>query len=235
MPVSLKTFASEKMASLQAPALGDPVEAHSRRRFFVWFQLVAAYVLLERALWAPQLAARNGWALVAGAVVLVFVAVDRPSLDRLGLGMPRRAGASLVLAASFAVAVLLMFLVHWVGGQIPANPTWPSLRSAWQYLIWALLQEFILQSFFFTRCEDLFGSSAAVWTAATLFAAAHLPSPLLTTFTLVGGLLFCEMFRRFRSIYPIGVIHAVMGLTVALTMPDSLLHHMRVGIGYLQY
>jgi membrane protease YdiL (CAAX protease family) len=75
----------------------------------------------------------------------------------------------------------------------------------------------------------------AVWVTATLFAAVHLPSPLLTTFTLIGGLLFCEMFRRFRSIYPIGVVHALMGLTVALTMPDSVLHHMRVGIGYLRY
>ena len=69
--------------------------------------------------------------------------------------------------------------------------------------------------------------------AATLFSAAHLPSPILTTFTLVGGLFFCEMFRRYRSIYPIGIVHAVLGLTIAVTMPDSLLHNMRVGIGYL--
>jgi hypothetical protein len=43
------------------------------------------------------------------------------------------------------------------------------------------------------------------------------------------------MFRRYRSIYPIGIVHAVLGLTVALTIPDSILHHMRVGIGYLRY
>jgi len=105
----------------------------------------------------------------------------------------------------------------------------------WQYFVWALIQEFMLQSFFFTRCEELFGSSAAVWVTATLFASAHLPSPILTTFTLAGGLFFCEMFRRYRSIYPIGIVHAVLGLTIAVTVPDSLLHHMRVGIGYLRY
>ncbi len=75
----------------------------------------------------------------------------------------------------------------------------------------------------------------AVWAAATLFAAAHLPSPILTAFALAGGLFFCEMFRRYRSIYPIAVGHAVLGLTVAVTMPDSLMHHMRAGIGYLQF
>jgi hypothetical protein len=54
-------------------------------------------------------------------------------------------------------------------------------------------------------------------------------------FHLAGGLFFCEMFRRYRSIYPIGIMHAVLGLTIAVTMPESLLHNMRVGIGYLRY
>jgi membrane protease YdiL (CAAX protease family) len=235
MPVALKTFTTEESVTLQTPQSGYSLDSHQSRRLFVWFQLVLVYVLLERALWASKLSARNGWGIIAGVVVLIFVAIDRPSFGRLGLGMPRKIGAGFALAIGVSTAAILIFLVFWAGGQIPVNPTWPSLRSAWQYLIWALMQEFILQSFFFTRCEELFGTSASVWVAAALFSAAHLPSPLLTTFTLIGGLLFCEMFRRLRSIYPIGVVHALMGLTVALTMPDSLLHHMRVGIGYLQY
>jgi membrane protease YdiL (CAAX protease family) len=235
MPVSLKTFASDESVSRQTPRRGNWLDRQQSRRLFLWFQLVTAYVLLERALWATEISARNGWAIIAGAVVLIFVAIDRPSLNRLGLGMPQRVGTGFALAIGLGTAALLIFLVVWAGGQIPASPTWPSLRSAWQYLIWALMQEFILQSFFFSRCEELFGTSAAVWVAASLFSAAHLPSPLLTTFTLIGGLLFCEMFRRLRSIYPIGFVHALMGLTIAVTMPDSLLHHMRVGIGYLQY
>lgn len=235
MPVSLKTFAGAESANEGLPEFGKLAQRSLSRRLFVWLQLVVTYVLIEKALWAPHLADRNRWASLAGIAVLLFIIVDRPSVHRLGLGLPRRLGLTLVLASSFAIAIVLIFTVRWAGGQIPANPTWPSLHSAWQYLIWSLMQELILQSFFFTRCEDLFGSVPAVWVTATLFAAVHLPSPLLTTFTLIGGLLFCEMFRRFRSIYPIGVVHALMGLTVALTMPDSVLHHMRVGIGYLRY
>lgn len=235
MPLSLKTFAGDESVTLQTPGRGNLPQGWHARRLFVWSQLIVAYVLLERALWASQLSTRNGWALVAGVVVLGFIAIDRPSLERLGLGMPHRAGTGFALVFGLASAVLLIFLVVWAGEEIPANATWPVLHSAWQYLIWALMQEFILQSFFFTRCEELFGTSTAVWVAASLFAAAHLPSPLLTTFTLMGGLLFCEMFRRLRSIYPIGVVHALLGLAIAVTMPDSLLHHMRVGIGYLQY
>jgi len=205
------------------------------RAYFIWFQIILAYIFLEHALWVPRMALRNRWAVIAAITVLVFVLVDRPSIRRLGLGLPTGVGAGLVLAISIAAAMTLIFVVQWAGGPIPANPTWPNLRLSWQYFIWALVQEFILQSFFFTRCEELFGSSAAVWVAATLFALAHLPSPILTTFTLIGGLFFCEMFRRYRSIYPIGFVHAALGLTIALTMPDSILHHMRVGIGYLKY
>jgi len=239
MPVQSKTFEGAGTASIRVPRVGARLRAWELpepwRRPFAWFQLIMAYTFMERALWSSRLALQNKWVFVTAATVLVFAVVDRPSMQRLGLGLPTGFGAGLILAASFATAVILVFVVRGAGGQIPANPTWPNLHLAWQYLVWALVQEFMLQSFFFTRCEELFGSSAAVWTTATLFAAAHLPSPILTTLTLVGGLFFCEMFRRYRSIYPIGVVHAILGLTLALTMPDSLLHHMRVGIGYLRY
>ncbi len=237
MAVQSKTFDASVVVPGSAPnlrlrALEVPL---AYRRYFTWFQLIVAYIFMERALWSSRLAFRNRWALVAVITVFIFALVDRPSLQRMGLSLPTGFGASVVLAVSFAAAVFLAVMVRWAGGQIPENATWPSLHLAWQYVALALIQEFMLQSFFFTRCEELFGSSAAVWVAATLFAGAHLPSPILTTFTLVGGLFFCEMFRRYRSIYPIGIVHAVLGLTIAVTMPDSILHHMRVGIGYLRY
>ena len=237
MAVQTKTFDESEVAPVPVPSLrlrGLEVPL-AWRRSSTWLQLIVVYVFMECALWSSQLASRNKWVLITAITVLVFVLVDRPSLNRLGLGLPTRFGASMVLAVSSATAIFLGLVVRWAGGQIPANPMWPSLHLTLQYVAWALIQEFMLQSFFFTRCEELFGSSAAVWVAATLFASAHLPSPILTTFTLVGGLFFCEMFRRYRSIYPIGIVHGMLGLTIALTMPDSLLHHMRVGIGYLRY
>ena len=224
------------------------------RRFLVWAQIVAVYLFLEFALWAPTPEIRNRWAAIAVIAILVFiltdviltdvvlidvvltdVSIDRSSLKRFGLGLPTISGAKVVLGAGFATAVLMVILVSWAGGQIPANTTWPGWRLAWGYAIWAMIQEFMLQSFFFTRCEELYGSSAAVWMASTLFAAAHLPSPVLTTAALIGALFFCEMFRRYRSVYLLGIVHAMLGLTIAILMPDSLLHHMRVGIGYLRY
>jgi membrane protease YdiL (CAAX protease family) len=235
MAVPTKTFPAGAAAippALKVRSLPVPT---AYRRYFVWAQIVVAFLFLEFGLWEPRLETGNRWLGLAAIAILVLVLMDRASLERLGLRLPKTFGAGLVLGISFATVGFLVAMVHWAGGQVPANPTWPNLYLTWQYVVWALIQQFMLQSFFFTRCEELFGSAAAVWVTATLFASAHLPSPILTTFTLVGGLFFCEMFRRYRSIYPVGIVHAVLGLTIAVTMPDSLLHHMRVGIGYLRY
>ncbi len=205
------------------------------RQHFVWAQIIIVFLFLEFVLWAPTRHLRNLGAVVTMITLLVLVLIDRPSLERLGLRLPKTFGASVVLGISFAMIILLVASVHEAGGQIPANQTWPALQSVWGYVIWSMIQEFMLQSFFFNRFEELYGGSAAVWIAATLFAAVHLPSPILTTLTLIGALFFCEMFRRYRSIYPLGVVHAMLGLSIFLIMPDSLLHHMRVGIGYLNY
>lgn len=220
-----------------------PAELTAARRFFIWAQIVVVFVLLEFALWARITDMRNRWAAVGAVAILAFITMDvvfspspRSSFHRLGLGLPKAFGAGVVLGIGFAALVLMVVLVRWAGGQIPATPTWlPSVRSAAGYALWALMQEFILQSFFFNRFEELYGGAVAVWIAATLFSAVHLPSPVLTTATLIGALFFCEVFRRYRSLYPIAIVHATLGLALALVVPDILLHHMRVGIGYLQY
>jgi membrane protease YdiL (CAAX protease family) len=235
-------MAGESKSSPAEPSASPPARkvwslplAPASRRSFVWAQVIIVFLFLEIVLWAPTRDIRNRWAVITMITILVLVLMDRPSLERLGLRLPRTFGASVVLGIGFAMVVLSAALVYWAGGQIPANQTWPGLQSVWGYVIWALIQEFILQSFFFNRFEELYGGSAAVWIASALFAAAHLPSPILTTATLIGALFFCEMFRRYRSIYPLGVAHAMLGLSIFLIMPDSLLHHMRVGIGYLRY
>jgi membrane protease YdiL (CAAX protease family) len=216
--------------------VGSPLETrHGPSTLFVWIQLVIVYFLIECALWSSRTVVRNRWALIAALAVLASVLLDRPSIQRLGLGLPNLSGASVVLAISLAAALFMIFAVLRLGGQIETSATLSNLYRSGGYVIWALLQEFLLQSFFFTRCEELFGGSTAVWAAATLFAAAHLPNPILTAFALAGGLFFCEMFRRYRNIYTLAVGHAVLGLTVSITMPDSLMHHMRAGIGYLQF
>jgi membrane protease YdiL (CAAX protease family) len=240
MALESKPLPAEASAIPLVPKIRSLALAPGCRRYFVWAQIVIAFLFLEFALWAPTTAIRNRWGSIAIITIVVLVLrdvlIDRSSLKRLGLGLPKAFGASIVLGIGLATVAFMVTVVRCLSGQIPANPAWsPNLRLAWGYLIWALIQEFMLQSFFFNRFEDLYGSSAAVWMASTIFAVAHLPSPILTTATLIGALFFCEMFRRYRSLYLLAIVHAMLGLTIAMVTPDSLLHHMRVGIGYLRY
>ena len=148
----------------------------------------------------------------------------------MGLTRPLAGAAPIVMAGALLCATIALagVALRFAG----AGHVLPWSRSA-PYAVWALAQEFILQSVLFLRLETIFGPKRAVIAAASLFAFVHLPSPVLTVLAFCGGLVFSEVFRRWRNLYPIGMIHAALGLTIAASLPDHWLHHMRVGIGYL--
>jgi len=195
-------------------------------------QVGVVFALIMVAVWTPPGRVSTIVSLVATLCILWFAVRSRYSVREMGLG--RTESAAMVILVSGILLIVAIVFAGWLLRDLgPAQPVpW---GRAWKYGIWALEQEFILQSFFFVRLESLLGSRRAVMAAALLFAATHVPSPLLTGLSLIGGLLFCEMFRRYRNIFPLGLIHAAIGLTIAASLPDSLLHHMRVGLGYLLY
>src|ERR1035438_1887573 len=92
MAIQSKTFDASVAAPASVPnlrlrALEVPL---AYRRCFTWFQLIVAYVFMERALWSSRLAFRNKWAFIAAITVFVFVLVDRPPPQRMGLSLPSR-------------------------------------------------------------------------------------------------------------------------------------------------
>ena len=115
--------------------------------------------------------------------------------------------------------------------------------GAWQffmtyvgYTIWSFVQQFLLLSFFLARFRRLLpGRYGAALAAASIFALAHLPNPVLTPLTLVWGMVSCLVFLRYRNVWTLGMAHAVLGVTVAITIPGTVTHNMRVGLGYLKY
>jgi membrane protease YdiL (CAAX protease family) len=211
--------------------LSEPLDG-SARNLWGLFQVGLVFGFIMVAVWTPQGRFNTIVSLLTMLCIVWFTVRSRYSARELGLVRPGSGViATLVSGACMIVAVVVAGSVMHRFGSAQQLP-W---RRAWQYAIWALEQEFILQSFFYVRLESLSGSRRAVWGAAVLFSSAHLPSPVLTFLSFVGGLLFCELFRRYRNIFPLGLIHAALGLTIAETLPDSLLHHMRVGLGYLLY
>jgi membrane protease YdiL (CAAX protease family) len=208
---------------------------NARTRFWTAAQILTCYLLIIAAIWTTSRVIQGVWMLVAAVAIATFTYRRGRSRREIGLCLPTRVAAVQVTAFGVVAASLIFALAVLAGQPIPATPGWPSPVAMAEYVPWAMLQEFILQSFFFLGFESLVGGKRAVWISALLFAAAHVPNPVLTIATFFGAIFFCEMFRRYRSLLPLGLAHAVLGITLALCLPTTLIHHMRVGIGYLHF
>jgi membrane protease YdiL (CAAX protease family) len=195
-------------------------------------EISVVFGLIMVAVWTPQGRINQIASLAAAFFTIGLTIRSRFSARELGLARPL-SGAIVTLAAG-ALVVAVIAAIGLLTRSLGPPQALPWNR-AWQYGIWALLQQFILQSFMFVRLESVLGSRRAVIVSSLLFAVAHLPSPLLMLLSLMGALFFCALFRRYRNLFPLGIVHAALGLTIAASLPDSLLHHMRVGIGYLMY
>ena len=218
--------------SVVSPQRLQPVASAGISSVGLAFQVGLVFALIMVAVWTPPGRINTVSNLFAALCILWFTVRGRYSVRELGLAQPGSGAVVTVVCGAFLMVAIVVIgsAMHNLG---PAQRVpW---ERVWKYALWALEQQFILQSFFYVRMESLLGSRRAVWGSSLLFSAAHLPSPVLSFMSFIGGLLFCEMFRRYRNIFPLGFVHAALGLTIAASLPDSLLHHMRVGIGYLLY
>jgi hypothetical protein len=211
-------------------AAGPVLETNARSSIRDLLEIAIVFAMILAAVWTPQGRLNAFFSLSAAACVLVVAFAGRWGLREMGLAQPRGGAWKIFLAGALLCGLIWVagFALRSIGLGYPI----PWNRS-WQYAIWALVQEFILQSVFFMRLESVLGSRRAVFWAASLYAVAHIPNPVLTLLSFFGGLLFCEFFRRWRNLFPLGIIHGALGITIAASLPDRWLHHMRVGIGYV--
>ena len=195
-------------------------------------ELSLGFAAIMATLWLP-----THEQLIFGPVALLaplmLVLLRRPGLSELGLGWKSILPSLWILPA----AVLLS-----VAGILAAEKlaTFHALYQAdlahvGGYVLWTLYQQFLLQDYFMPRLSRMLTGDAAIGVTSVLFAVAHLPNLPLTIATLVWGLASCALFRRYRSLYVLGLAQGLLGLSVAVCVPDSMLHHMRVGLGYSRY
>jgi hypothetical protein len=201
-----------------------------------FLELVVGYLLILTALWTPNQIQRI---LFGIALVFIFTTtffsreVDRQSL---GLRVASPGGSLKVVLGAAGLAACAFWISNRLGTlHVPAHVLRPGARF-WMYLTWAFLQQFILQDFFLLRLLRLSTSkTAAVLTSGFLFATAHIPNPVLVPATWAWGLAACALFVRYRDLYSLGLAHAIFGITLSMSIPNSVHHQMRVGLGYLQY
>jgi hypothetical protein len=169
------------------------------------------------------------------AWVIATTLTERRKLRELGLGTSGLRGASIALVVGLTASALILMAAWMFGTLRPLYGSRP-LPHALGYMLWATVQEFILNAYFFVTLEELMRSGrSAAMVAVALFTAAHFPNPVLMVGTCLAAAFFVSIFRRYRNIYPLGIAHGLLGLSVALAVPDAVLRHMRVGIGYYHF
>lgn len=206
-----------------------------RRAGWALLELAIGYTLILAVIWTPRPLQRwLYWAAIAWFVV--SIASSFPGWRAFGCSVAGfwrsawvvgvallLAGVAVTIAGSLHTLHRPSGLLHWVlafGG----------------YAIWSLAQQFLLQGYFLARLVRVLPSATlAAFTAATIFSIAHLPNPILTALTLVWGLAACLVFLKMRNLWTLAMAHAIFGIAVAITIPATTLHNMRVGLGYLRY
>jgi Type II CAAX prenyl endopeptidase Rce1-like len=198
-------------------------------------ELGVGYGLIMATIWTANPAQRALYWL-AFAWIAGTSWARRDQWSSLGVG---RKGlvASLWIPCAAALLSGLAVLLAWRTGRLhPLHGNTPLALHAGGYIVWALMQQFILQSYFLLRLLRLLpGKMLAVGVATAIFAIAHLPNPVLTPMTLLWGAISCMLFLRYRNIYSLGLAHGIMGLCLAITVPAAMHRHMRVGLGYMRY
>ncbi|MGA8109466.1 MAG: CPBP family intramembrane glutamic endopeptidase [Acidobacteriaceae bacterium] len=173
---------------------------------------------------------------VAFAWIAVISILRRGETETFGLGLRGLLPSLWIVAAALAFSAAAVFVARDIGTLHALYGPLPALEHVLEYALWALMQQFILQIYVLLRLTRLgLSRPAAVVLATVLFTIAHIPNPVLVPLTLVWGAISCVLFLRYRNLYALALAHGILGMCLAVTVPNSLMHHMRVGRGYQLY
>lgn len=197
--------------------------------------MAGIYGLILLVIWMPHPWDIFLWVIACGIVTCVL-ALSYDGVKSMGICTHNLLRSLWAVPLSLAIgSAAVVFAMHAHTLHLPGNPM-TTVRHFGFYAMWAMLQQLMLQYFFLARALRLLHSTAAaVALTAALFAAAHLPNPVLTVITLVCGVASSYFFLRYRNLWPLAAAHAILGISIAITVPNSLDHDMRVGIGYITY
>jgi Type II CAAX prenyl endopeptidase Rce1-like len=201
-----------------------------------WLEIGIAYALILAVVWTPRPVQRWLWIVaVVGVAILLWRSFE--SWRAMGFTAANFGRSLWIVGAALGVAVIAVVVaarLHTL--HLPPGGLAAFVATYIAYAIWTGVQEFLLQGFFLLRLLRVTPKAVlAALVAAAMFAAAHLPNPILTPATLLWGFLACLLFVRYRNLYPLAMAHAILGITVAITVPGPVVHNMRVGLGYLTY
>jgi membrane protease YdiL (CAAX protease family) len=198
------------------------------------FEPLVVFALIMAYIWRWRVTHPWSWALPAALIVASHIA-HHESAASLGFRTAnfadcvRKFGPALIgLVLAMAGAGLLFGTVRPIGLE-------PAIESLALYLPWGLIQQYLLNGYFLNRFDMALSRNAASILASALFCVAHSPNWPLMLITAGAAYAAICIYRRYRNLYFLGLAHATIGFLLFMLVPDSLIHHMRVGPGWFTW
>jgi hypothetical protein len=150
----------------------------------------------------------------------------------LGFRFDNFVAALRLLILPTTIAVILILLVGWYLSGLPAMPRVFRPRLL---LVpgWALFQQFALQGFMNRRAQIVWGKgTTSVFVVAAVFGLLHLPNPMLTALTFIGGLIWAAVYQRHANLFALAASHSIASIALAIAFPLNVINGLRVGFKY---
>jgi hypothetical protein len=180
-----------------------------------------AYIWVRPLWWSWSL-------LIPLALVVVSFVGHSESMESLGLSLRALAGAASAWRWWIASCAASLAALAWLEtASIHVVYRWCG------YACWCVLQQLLFQNMAYRRLREGLGAS---WTtsgiAGALFAAAHIPNPILVPATFLWGTVSTRMFEARPSVPLLGVTQAILSAMLYVATPVALNGQFRVGPGY---
>ncbi len=201
--------------------------------------LAAIYAGLQGFLWIA-LSGKNTPLAIVGAIAILAVMIIDPKKrgeTPSSLGLDRRSLMRALRLIALPLLLVVLGVVSLIVWQPLCLPIAPALLKKFAAIIpWALFQQGLLQGTFNKRLCSVLGKG---WHTATItalcFAFMHLPGPILTAITFVGGLVWSRYYQKTSNLWTIVLTHALVSAVLQAFLPPDLTHGFRVGPGYYRY
>jgi hypothetical protein len=192
-----------------------PIGTPSRRRDLL--ELTIGYALILLVLWSPH-PWQRWFYLVAATFVIAVICLSFRGFQSMGLRTAKLARSLWIVGVALLLCAIAVLIAARAGSLQHNGGFLPFFKRYWGYALWACTQQLLLQDFFLARLLRLIGR----------------PHPAALA-TFLWGWLACLLFLHYRNLYPLALTHAILGITIAVTIPGPVTRNMRVGLGYLTY
>lgn len=189
---------------------------------FAFSVLVVAYIWLRPLWWSWSL-------LIPLSLVGLSFFWHSETVESLGLGLRVFVDALIAWRWWLTSCIASLAALTWI-------ETTTSLHVVYRwcgYACWCVLQQLLFQNMAYRRLRDGLGASWKTSSiAGAMFAAAHVPNPILVPATFLWGTVSTRLFEARPSVPVLGVTQALLSATLYVLTPVALNGQFRVGPGY---